>query len=275
MTDLGGPVHQGEQRPASFSRRDGAGHSERKHSKFSASGAERWLNCPGSVKLSEGLPDKSSPWAEEGTRAHEVLERILTTVLTEDSEQAICNIKLDKSTPAEMVGHALQAAKNILKIKEKHPGSTLLVESKVHLDFIHPEMFGTFDAAIIDYFGTLHVYDYKYGAGVSVSPKENLQMIFYGLGLAHLHHWNFKRVRLWIIQPRIKGYDGPVYWDLPTAMLKEYIEIFASGVAQVTVHPEKYNEGDWCQWCKAKNICPLKFQKKQEKTGSLFTKVPF
>ena len=40
------------------------------HSKLSASGAEKWMRCPGSIAMSEGLPDTSSAAADEGTAAH-------------------------------------------------------------------------------------------------------------------------------------------------------------------------------------------------------------
>lgn len=253
------------------------GHTARAHSKFSASGAERWFNCPGSVELSEGLPDKSSPWAEEGTKAHEVLEATLRAELNEDvttvrqTEDDFYKIVRDK--PAEMIDYARQAARVILGLNRSLPDSEVLVETRIYLDFIHPEMFGTFDGAVIDHFGTLHVFDYKYGAGHAVSPKENLQMIFYGIGLAHKYQWNFDRVRLWIIQPRIKGYDGPLFWDISIADLHAYVEQFRAAVSRVQKRPEQVVEGSWCHWCKAKSVCPLKKEAKHEKARSVFSVV--
>lgn len=47
------------------------------HAKLSPSSAERWMNCPGSVVLSEGMPDKTTQFAEEGTMAHAVAEAML------------------------------------------------------------------------------------------------------------------------------------------------------------------------------------------------------
>lgn len=241
---------------------------QRKHSKYSASGAERWIHCPGSVSLSEGVPDKDSPWSLEGTKAHEVLETILNRKLIGAPKAAV-----HQETP-EMVGHGKDAANFILGIHRKHLYSEILVETRIQLGFIHPEMFGTFDGAVIDHFGTLHVFDYKYGKGHAVSPVDNLQMLFYGLGLAHFHHWNFNQVRLWIIQPRIRGYDGPTFWELPILKLRSYEKVFKKGVERVEKNPSLYAEGQWCHWCKAKNKCPLKQEVRREKAISVFKASP-
>jgi hypothetical protein len=48
------------------------------HSRIGASSMHRWATCPGSVRLSKDMPNISSSYAEEGTRAHELAELILT-----------------------------------------------------------------------------------------------------------------------------------------------------------------------------------------------------
>jgi hypothetical protein len=235
----------------------------RAHSKYSASGAERWFECQGSVALSEGQPDRESVWSKEGTLAHEWLEKVLKAL--DPNMFGAINVWIrreSQSYPPEMVQHGLFAAQFIRNLQKKIKGSEVLVETRIYLDFIHPEAFGTFDGAVIDHFGTLHVFDYKYGAGVAVSARENLQMIFYGLGLAHKHHWNFKRVRLWIIQPRIKGYDGPTFWDISISELLSWVPIFEDHIRKVEKYPNRFKEGSWCHWCKAKSVCPLKKETK-------------
>lgn len=252
-------------------------HGERKHSKYSASGSERWFNCQGSVALSEGLPDKDSKWSLEGTRAHEVLEELFVSA-REVGATKIGHASFDRRTPHEMVSHGVNAANFILGLHARSPGSELLIETRIHLSFIHPEMFGTFDGAVVDYFGTLHVFDYKYGAGHAVSPgtleKPNLQMLFYGIGLAHQYGWDFKRARLWIVQPRIRGYDGPQFLEMPIATLKGHVQQFKRAVERVEKNPTKYTEGSWCHWCKAKGKCPLKQEAKNDRARSAFMNVP-
>lgn len=245
-------------------------HTERKHSKFSASGAERWFACPGSVKLSEGIPSKDSVWSIEGTIAHEVLEKILTAKIKKQSGP----VKLQNPVNAQMAVHGQQAASFIYGLHQRRKSSHILVETRIQLPFIHPEAFGTFDAGIVDPFGILDVIDYKYGAGHSVSPRDNLQMIFYGLGLAYKYDWNFQRVRLWIIQPRIRGYDGPVFWQMPILQLKNYVPVFKKAVQRVEKEPNTFVEGSHCHWCVAKRKCPLKTGKRVTQAKDLFAQTP-
>ena len=47
------------------------------HAKLGASNAHRWMACPGSVAAEDGLPDQSSPFALEGTEAHDLGEKAL------------------------------------------------------------------------------------------------------------------------------------------------------------------------------------------------------
>lgn len=249
----------------------GVNHSTRKHSKFSASGATRWFNCPGSVELSEGVPEKQSVWSLEGTLAHEVLELTVKAMITGVD---LSSHEWGKDVTPQMIELAKNTATRLIDQQEKFPGSHLMVETRIHLAFIHPEMFGTFDGAVVDYFGRLNVWDYKFGQGHSVSPVQNLQMLFYGIGVAHEHHWNFKSVRLYIDQPRIKNYKGPVFWELPILELKAWVPKFRAAVLEVEASPDRYVEGPWCHWCPANrsNRCPLKREAKYEQAKSVFSK---
>lgn len=53
-----------------------------KHAKICGpSGAHRWMVCPGSERLSQGMPDGSSKYAIEGTAAHALAEQCLLSGL--------------------------------------------------------------------------------------------------------------------------------------------------------------------------------------------------
>jgi hypothetical protein len=245
-------------------------HHERAHSKFSASGFERIASCPGSVELCEGLPDKSNPAAERGTKAHEVLEVVLTYArdngglndlspsksLINLIDQTVDNYELC------MVEDACDASNFIVSRYRRVIGAKrLMVESRVYLDFIHPEAFGTLDSSILEFFGTLDVFDYKYGKHL-VSPKGNWQFLFYALAIAYKYKFNFHSVRMWTIQPNTRNADGHSFWMIPISELMVYIPKFEQAVERVEKFPKKYAEGDWCFFCKGKNICPLKRKKR-------------
>lgn len=194
----------------------------------------------------------------EGTKAHEVLEAIVR------SGKAL----LPVSVPRVMVDCGFEAAKHIWRLSK---GKTLLIEQRVFLDFIHPEAFGSLDYAVVEPYGTLDILDYKYGKSL-VSPKENLQFIFYALAVAYKYHWNFDRVRMWTMQPRVQGFDGYSFWNISTRELMDYVPKFEQAIDRVERFPDKYVEGDWCWFCKAKSICPLKEQKKLIEAVTVFGK---
>lgn len=53
--------------------------NEKAHAEKGASGASRWLACPGSVALEKFFHEQSSVFADEGTLAHSLGERCLDT----------------------------------------------------------------------------------------------------------------------------------------------------------------------------------------------------
>jgi hypothetical protein len=53
-------------------------HTERKHARLSASRAERFMTCPGSVRLESQMPDEPAGEAAAiGTAIHELSEKLL------------------------------------------------------------------------------------------------------------------------------------------------------------------------------------------------------
>lgn len=232
---------------------------EKAHAKFSASGSSRWLNCPGSMVLSESAPDvPESQYAQEGTRAHECLELLLKN---HNQLAAIKNIA-KKQYPLEMVEYAMDAVFWITDLLDAHKGAELLCETEVRLDHIEPGMFGTLDAAIVRHFDRLTVIDYKYGAGLAVHPEYegdlNSQLAYYALGISHQYDHNFSEVELVIIQPRAFHESGETIRSavFPIEKLLAWEQKFRDGVARAKDPFPIYKCGSWCRFCPAALMCP-------------------
>lgn len=224
------------------------------HAKYSASGSERWLACPGSIALSaKAPPQKDTAYSKEGTRAHECLE-----VFLKNGPEAYVHTRafLLRSHPADMVAHTHQAAQEIWsRVPE---GATLFAETRVDLGFIGLGMYGTADAVIVEDFGKLTVVDFKYGAGVAIDAEHNSQLAYYALGAAHFHGFNFTDVTMLVIQPRAEHRSGLTTreWTITVEELETWGHKFRSGVEACEDPMAPLQAGDWCRFCPAKTICP-------------------
>ena len=243
----------------------------KKHSKFSASGSSRWLNCPGSVIAESNLKNKTSKFAEEGTLAHELAEICLTgyknsSSLNNDYKSAIDRIgetitcKLGENTIStlvtkEMAEYVQEYVDYVLA--HETDNSQLYIEEKVDFSNVVPEGFGTLDAAIFDYkSGVCHIFDLKYGKGVSVYAEENTQAMLYALGLYN----DFKCLdvirdfKIHIVQPRINNYSS---WNISVKDLIKFGK-FASKKASEALKPNapRIPGEKQCKWCKARHHCP-------------------
>lgn len=223
------------------------------HARFAASNSSRWIACPGSLELSDQAPEQvSGAAADEGTLAHDLMELAL---LAKAKDVKAFAKTLPKKYPADMVGH-VQGFVDFVWSQMK-PGYELLVEERIELDFLHPtDAFGTVDVAIIEPFGLLHIIDFKYGRGF-VDHNDNSQMIYYGLGLAHKHGYDFEQVKTTIYQPRV---EGEVHRSSFHTIqdLKVWSSIFKQAIqnAETADLTTDLKPGDHCKWCPAKIICP-------------------
>lgn len=255
--------------------------TKKKHAKFSASGAQRWLTCVASTRLIEylGGEDQDSIYAQEGNDAHAVLEWLGRTPDASNSEIRA----LYKQHPKEMVDYALDTIHRYEKLAAKLHKPKILIDREVKLPVKLKGQFGTADVIIVEEFGTLYVIDYKYGAGVKVYAKENEQMIYYALGVAEEYGFNFTKVVLIIAQPRNTGKSGEVFdtWSTNVATLKKWQKIFNVGIDKALAVPgtlkflmskkAPYSAGKkQCRFCPAQPICPAWPKMETEEALSAF-----
>ena len=258
------------------------------HATLSPSAAERWMNCPGSAVLSEGIADTSSQFADEGTAAHYLAATCLETgnnakdylwyeiLLCEggDGEHFECF----KSNPDDYAGaeilnqfivdHDMVENVQAYVDRTRAIGGELFVEQRLSISHLtkEPDAYGTSDAVIITDDGELVIRDLKYGRGVKVDAEENKQLQIYAAAALAEYEllYDIRTVRLCIDQPRLNHVSE---WTLTVEQLREFEEQVQAASAMVDM-AHKFGKAedkleiylkpseDACTWCRAKATCP-------------------
>lgn len=250
------------------------------HAILSASGAYRWLRCPGSVRMCKGAPRTSSVYADEGTAAHRLAEKCLQddsmaeSHLNERIEVAHRTFPVTRDM-AEAVQLYLDTVRGDYLIAKD---ATMLFEQKFKLDWLYPGLWGTNDCMIGEPFGTLRVYDYKHGAGVAVEVENNEQAMYYGLGALRdsTTEGAYEDVELVIVQPRAPHPKGSVRRFRLTVddLMKWGNEILVPG-AKATENPDApLNPGGHCRFCQALSVCPAQKKQAMEVAKEVFADTP-
>ena len=231
-----------------------------KHARLSASSAFRWINCPGSVALSDQCPaPASSSYADEGTLAHAIGELKLRYINDEISKRQL-NATMKPLLQSEYYCGEMEEATGyyadavIEALEAAGEDAELMIEQQFSLSRWVPEGFGTSDAVVIGG-GVIQVIDLKYGKGIKVDARNNPQLRLYGLGAANLFDslYDFDTVRMTIIQPRL---DHISTEELPLSELLTWAEDEVKPRAQMAMDGTDYTAvGDWCRFCPAKAIC--------------------
>ena len=228
------------------------------HALLSASGAHRWLHCTPSARLEEQFPDKGSDYAAEGSLAHKLAELKLrkhfTTIKPSAFKKELKAIQDDPLYKPEMNGYTdayLDYIKDVTALYPSRP--YIAIEQRLDFSHIVPEGFGTGDCIIIGG-DTITVIDFKYGQGVPVSPEHNPQMMLYAAGALNTFSllYSINKVKTAIFQPRI---DNISEWETTADEINAWGESIKPA-AQAAINGEgEYCAGDWCRFCRAKNLC--------------------
>ncbi len=231
------------------------------HSELGASGAHRWIACPGSVNLSRGVPGKTSSYAKEGTAAHDVAERALQLdipairFLGEEIE-----VEGETFEVTEEMCLAVQDYLDRIWADIRHYNSRyeIFIEVRFDLSAIYPGMFGTCDCAV--YFPDLDlliVYDFKYGQGIAVEPDDNKQLKYYGLGALIKLNKPVQHIELVIIQPRAYHHKGPIRrWMTNLQHLQDYVQELIAAAKRTEDPNAPLHAGPHCTFCDGAGLCP-------------------
>jgi hypothetical protein len=243
---------------------------ESDHAKLSASGSERWLGCPGSVRMSLGIPSVDGVAGIMGTNTHTLLQFILENtrwrylLSTTEGEKFLAKIEYDRA----MLNNALFAAKFVWEEKAKIEWQSgrkveLFTERKVELSGVG---FGTSDVILFQPYGVLHVMDYKNGTK-TVEPEGNTQGLYYTAATADEVGWEFSRAKITIIQPNAPHSRGHVRtWNATHEDIERGALILRRGAKATKKKDAPLVKNDsWCWFCPARQVCPLQMDIKQKK----------
>lgn len=248
-------------------------HKDRAHSEIGASVADRWINCPASVRDSRGIPDsETSYYAAEGTAAHECSEYCFENEI--DAKDAIgltfnTDYEHEDGTKGFIVDEEMAGYVQFYldKMQTYIDGEyDVSIEERFTLKDIHENAFGSNDFCAMGINnGELIIADFKYGKGKNVDAKDNLQLVYYALGAYFDANsiYDFKTVTMIVVQPRMEGkeYDE---WTITIDELESYIPLFKEKAEEVYSENPSYKVGNHCTWCKAKPTCKAMRNKTEE-----------
>ena len=188
------------------------------HSPFGGSVAARVLACPASVGLSAKTPAnlrKPSAYADRGSALHVAMTRLIEREIHPDD---LAGVTIDdyRITPAD-VEDALRPALAYADALIDQPGAEYFLEKRVAFPTV-AGAFGTADL-LVRVGATLHVVDFKFGAGVLVralipdgdEDAVSGQLLFYACAARHSLPEFFAPVEdivLTIVQPQAAELDA-------------------------------------------------------------------
>lgn len=235
------------------------------HALLSASAAHRWLVCTAAPRFEADFPAQTSKYAEEGTLAHSICElfarKKFTTLSTRKYNSELKKLQAHPMYDPEML---TTAEFYVAYLYEKCMGYEnmphISFEVKVDLSDIIPDGYGTCDCCIIGG-DTLHITDYKHGAGVPVDTLNNPQMMLYAYGAlkrySMIYGDTIKNVSMAIVQPRITQEVKET--SMPVEVLTKWAVGYVKPIARKAYDGEgEFVSGDHCKFCRGKEQCPMR-----------------
>ena len=272
--------------------------TERQHRLYSPSQADDFFICAMRQRAQAAAPkEPESPYALEGTQAHEVLQAALENGVRDAKTAHLEYSTLfmyDLDDGRNEFYLAIDAAlAHIYDLLDEHPDNVLYVENFVDIPITsYPGQAGGFcDVGVyVPSERLLHIIDYKHGAGIAKSA-ETRQMKGYGAGFLYgdvstvevtdgscgslIDPDTVDTVELWIVQPRAFHAAGPIRSHKMTPFqLYEYIDELDARIAYCESDQAEYKpDTDACRFCGARFTCPALEEKAMQVANASFKQI--
>lgn len=241
------------------------------HSRLSPSKSAQWIACPGSVILeSKSEVNDENEYAEEGTAAHELLEKALT--LNEDVSEFIGEKSQSGVVFTELMAEAVDVALTYVRdLTETDPENWVVnSESRAEAHYIHKDLEGTADIYVYNKeLQELHIIDYKHGF-VDVEAEWNPQLLIYTLGVLPKLPRSFevRHVNITIIQPNTQFSDPIKNWIAPISQIEMWVRfVLLPAIREIDMGEQRLAVGKHCRYCTASITCPAYKEKFREVSG--------
>lgn len=261
----------------------------RQHSRLGASGAKRWMNCPGSIQMSEGQPNDPNQYSAEGSVAHELAEATLRANMDLQAGgnrdwwinaadvweigSFVEHDGFDVEITETMCDAVDLFVRTVMEMYEQ--GDTVFIEHQFNLVPLNPPepMFGTTDVALWNpRTRRLRIIDFKNGY-VEVDPHENDQLLYYALGsVLEIGDPVPDEIELVIVQPRTSPPVRSFTTDF-TRLVEWKKTLFAAAYA-TQQQGAPLQVGEWCRFCPALPVCPAQEKRAMEVAHAEFSALP-
>ena len=218
--------------------------------------AKRVINCPGSVALVATMPQQEgSSYANEGSLLHEAVAIVLDTACA--PEDMVGFEAHGLALTQDLLERKLLPALNLLNDYDPQTKLEFKTEEVVSFGDLMPGVFGSSDI-VGRLEGRAVILDWKFGDGVMVEAEENMQLMFYAAAAMRTPAcaWAFDGVTeidCVIIQPPFIR-----VWTTTLDRIAAFERQLVRAVAASGLPSAPLADGDWCKWCTAKPICPIK-----------------
>ena len=250
-----------------------------KHAYLAASASERWLKCPPSAKLCAQEEDRGSPYAQQGTDAHELAAYLAEKALgrsSRDLTEDLSYYDVEMQEAAE--GYASFVMEQVAEAKKLCADPLVCIEQTLDFSKWVEHGFGTGDCVIVAD-DLLHIVDLKYGLGVLVTASGedgsgNSQLKCYALGALDTFGdlYDIRRIRLSIYQPRRDNVDT---FELSKEDLLKWADEVLAPIARLAYEGKgDFTAGEHCQFCKVKASCRKRAEYSMELAKYDFAEAP-